>query len=113
MCQSLTRCNLGELTSAKTAPNLIALSTTLSVDASIIGECSFSNSSSSPSNECRDSVYVDIISRMRWTVVKRRTVGLAEKCNSIEQRYFPTTITSALLYQKCVDGMVKMTDLVP
>ncbi len=36
---------------------------------------------------------------MRWTVAKRRTVGLGEKCTSNEQRYFPTTTTSALLYQ--------------
>ena len=36
---------------------------------------------------------------MRWTTAKRRTVGLGEKCNSNEQRYFPTITASALLYQ--------------
>ena len=74
---------LGELTSAKTAPYLMALSTILSVDAPIIGDCFVNNPSSSLSNECRDSACVDIISWMRWANAKRRTVGLAEKCNSI------------------------------
>ena len=77
---------LGKLTSAKTAPYLIALSTTLSVGASIIVECSFSNPSSSSSNESRDFAYAEIIRWMRWTIAMRRTVGLVEKCNSNEQR---------------------------
>ena len=85
MCQSLDYFHLGNLTSAKTAPYLIALSTTLSVGASIIEEYPFSNSSSSLSNECRDSAYADIISQMRWAFAKRRTVGPAEKRNSKEQ----------------------------
>jgi len=97
--QSLSYCHLGELTSAKTAPYLIAMSITLSVGASIIGECSFNKASSSLSNKCRDSAYADIVSWMRCAVAKKRTVGLAEKCNSTKQRCFPTRITSALLYQ--------------
>ena len=62
MCQPFANYDFGELTSAKTVPYLIALSTTLSVDASIIGECCFSNPSSSLSNECRDSAYTHNIS---------------------------------------------------
>src|SRR5258706_4565334 len=97
--QSLTCFHLGGLTSAKTAPYLIALSTTLSVGASIIGEHSFNNPSSSLSNKCRVSAYADIINRMRLTVAKRQTVGLAERRNSKEQRCFPTTRTSACFCQ--------------
>ena len=89
----------GELTSAKTLPYLMTLSTTLSVGASINGECSFNSPSSSLSNKCRDSAFEYIISWMRWTTSKRRTVGLGEKYNSNEQRYFPTTTTSTLLLQ--------------
>ena len=103
---------LVELTSAKTAPYLIALSTTLSVAAPIIGEYSFNNSLSSSSNEFRDFAYADIISWMRWTIA-RRTVGLVEKCNSNEQRYFPTTITSVFLYQIWADRLGSMTDPAP
>ena len=65
MCQYFASCHWWVLTSAKTAPYLMALSTTLSVDASITGECPFNNSSSSLSNECRDSAYADIIDQMR------------------------------------------------
>ena len=65
----------GELTSAKTAPYLIALSTTLSVGASIIGECSVNNPSSSSSNKSRDFTYADIISLMRWTINCKETNG--------------------------------------
>jgi len=42
---------------------------------------------------------------MRWAVGKRQTVGLAEKCNSKEQRYFPTITTSALLHQCWADSL--------
>ena len=56
------------LTSAKTALYLIALSTTLSVIAPIIGECSFNNSSSSLSNKSRDFAYANITSWMQWTI---------------------------------------------
>ena len=47
-----------QLTSAKTAPYLIALSTDFSVDPLISGEYSFSNPSSSCSDERRASTYM-------------------------------------------------------
>ena len=56
------RANIGERTSAKTAPYFIALSTTLSVDASIVGEYFSNNSSSSLSDERRDSAYAKSVS---------------------------------------------------
>ena len=51
----------GQPTSAKTAPYLIALSTDLSIDPLITGAYSFSNPSTSWSDERRASPYVDII----------------------------------------------------
>ena len=51
----------GEPTSAKTEPYLITLSTVFSVDALINGVYSFSNSSSSWSDERRASAYADFI----------------------------------------------------
>ena len=53
---------VGQPTSAKTAPYLIALSTDFSIDPLIIGAYSFSNPSSSWSDERRASAYV-VISR--------------------------------------------------
>jgi hypothetical protein len=55
------RTDMGEPTSAKTVPYLITLSTTLSVDASIIGEYPSNNPSSSLIDERRDSAYESII----------------------------------------------------
>ena len=46
-----------------------------------------------------DSAFVNIISWIRWEAAKGQTVGHAEKCNSREQRCFPTTKTSALFGQ--------------
>ena len=57
----LSFADLGELTSAKTVPYLIALSTDLSIDPPITGVYSFSNPSSSWSDERRASAYVDTI----------------------------------------------------
>ena len=51
---------VGHPTSAKTAPYLIALSMDFSVDLLINGVYSFSNPSSSWSDERRASAYVDI-----------------------------------------------------
>jgi hypothetical protein len=48
---------MGELTSANTAPYLRTAPTTLSVDSPMRGEYSFNNSSSSRSDERRDSAY--------------------------------------------------------
>ena len=50
----------GEPTSAKTAPNLIALSTDFSIDPLISGAYSVSNPSSSWSDERRAFAYADI-----------------------------------------------------
>ena len=91
---------MGELTSAKTVPYFMILSTILSVGASIIGE-NFSNSpSSSLSDERRDSAYSNIVS---WVRCGGRcgghTVAFAEKCNPRGQLRPPMTITSVLLYQ--------------
>jgi hypothetical protein len=54
--------DVGELTSAKTTPYLIALSTDFSIDPLISGRYSLSNPSSSWSDERRASVFADIIS---------------------------------------------------
>jgi hypothetical protein len=72
---------LEELTSAITAPHAITFSKALSVDLFISGEYFLNNSSSSWSDECRDSAYTDI-GQLRWTVAKRQTVAFAENCNS-------------------------------
>ena len=55
------RVEAGQPTSAKTAPYLITLSTNFSIDPLIIGVYSWSNSSSSWSDERRASPYADII----------------------------------------------------
>ena len=52
---------IGQPTSAKTVPYLIALSMDFSVDPLITGVYSFSNPSSSWSDERRASAYADII----------------------------------------------------
>ena len=58
---SLVLVNVGQLTSAKTAPYFIALSTDFSIDPLIIGVYPFSNPSSSRSDERSASPYADII----------------------------------------------------
>jgi len=63
MCRSFPVWMWEELTPARTAPYLIALSTNFSIDPLSSGEYSFSNPSSSWSDERRTSVYADIISR--------------------------------------------------
>ena len=93
------RIHIGERTSAKTAPYFITLSTTLSVDAPIIGEYFSNNSSSSLSDERRDSPYAKIVSWLGWGAAKGHTEAFAENCNSIEKLRFPMTTTSALLHQ--------------
>src|SRR5258706_4785796 len=88
-----------ELTSARTAPSLIALSIDFSTDPLISGEYSFSNPSSLWSDERRASTYAKIISRRRWASVKvkARTVLFADSRTSREPLYFPMTIDSVLL----------------
>ena len=57
----LVLCGRGQLTSAKTAPYLIALSTALSIDPLIIGACFSSNPSSSRSDKRRASSYAKLV----------------------------------------------------
>ncbi len=94
-----------ELTSAKTAPYLIALSTDFSIGPVISGEYSFSNPSSSWSDERRASTYAKIISRPRWAVPKVRTVSFAENSTSRYPLYFPMTASSVLLSED-IRGLV-------
>ncbi|SRR5258706_8100297 len=97
---------MSELTSAKTAPYLIALSTDFSVDPLISGVYSVSNPSSSWSDERRASAYGDISSWHGWAVAKIQTVSLAEKRNSRVPLCFPMTTASVLLNQSCADWLV-------
>ena len=73
---------MGEPTSANTAPYLIHLSITLSVDPLISGEYSFNKISSLRSDERRDWAYGNIISWLGWAVAEIRTEVLVENCNS-------------------------------
>jgi hypothetical protein len=95
-----------QLTSESATPYFITVSNALSVDPLINGEYSFNDSSSLWSDERRESAYANNISCLEWGVVERRTVVFAENCNSRGQLYFPTTITSALLYQIRADQLV-------
>ena len=88
-----------ELTSAKTAPYLMALSTTLSIGPSIIGEYPSNNPSSSLSDDRIDSACSRIISWLRSGVARRRTVAFAENRKLRAQRCPPTSTTSVLLRQ--------------
>ena len=93
------RTHRGDLTSAKMAPYLITLSTTLSVWASIIGEYFSNNPSSSLSDERRDSAYANIVSWLGWGIAKRHTSAFAENCSSREQLRFPMVMVTVLLHQ--------------
>jgi len=75
---------VGGLTSAKTVPYLIALSTILSVRPSIIGEYVSSIPSSSLMDERRVSVYGQIVSWDERATTKRQTVAFGENSNSSE-----------------------------
>jgi hypothetical protein len=87
------------LTSENATPHLMATSKALSFGPFIIGEYSFNNPSSLWSVERRESAYANISSRLEMGLAKRRTVAVVENCNFREQRCFPTTTTSAFLYQ--------------
>jgi len=87
------------LTSAKTAPILMALSTALSVGPSIIGEYPSNNPSSSLSDERIDSACSNAISRLRLGIARRRTVAFAENRKFKAQRCSPTSTTSVFLCQ--------------
>src|SRR5258706_9142601 len=98
--------NVGELTSAKTAPYLIALSTDFSINPLINGEYLSSNPSSSWSDERRASAYANITSWRGWAVAKIRTVEFDENRNSRDPLYFPMTTAPALVNQICADRLV-------
>ena len=87
------------LTSAKAAPYLMALSTTLSVGPSIIGGYPSNNPSSSLSDERIDSACSNIISWLRSGVA----VAFAENRKFRAQRCSPTSTTSVLLRQRTAD----------
>ena len=95
---------IGPLTSVMTAPYLIVLSTDFSIDPLISGEYSFSNLSSSWSDDRRASTYAKIISWRGWTVEKVRTVGFAENCISREPLCFPMRTGSVQFDQLCEAG---------
>ena len=101
--------NMGQLTSAKTAPYFIALSTDFSVDELISGEYSCSNPSSSWSDERRASTYVMILSWWGWPVEKVRTVLLAENRTTREPTCFPIT-TGSVLPSEGVRGLIGNDD---
>jgi len=109
MCRSLPVWMWEELTSAKTAPYLIALPTNFSVDPLSSGEYSFNNPSSLWSDERRASVYAITISRL-GAVAKVRTVVFAENRDSREPLCFPMTTASVLFYQIYADWLVLTTD---
>ena len=96
---------MGQLTSAKAAPYSIVLSTGFLVDPLISGEYSFSNPSSSWSDERRASTYAKIIRRRGWAVVKVRTVLFAENRTSRELLYLPMT-TSSVVISGDIRGLV-------
>ena len=100
----LVPCGTRQPTSAKAAPNLIALSTHFSFNPLIIGVYSFSNPSSSWSDERRASPYAEIIRcRDGRLGEKVRTELFAENRTSREPLYFPMTTASVLLNQLCAD----------
>jgi hypothetical protein len=101
--------DVGELTSAKAAPYLIAMSTDFSIDSLISGEYVSSNSSRSRSDERSASAYTNNISLRGWTVGEVRTSLFTENCNSRETLCFPTTIPTVFLNQVCGDWSVKTT----
>ena len=98
--------NMGQLTSAKTAPYLIVLSTVCSIGPLISGEYSSSNPSSSWSDERRASTYTKNISGLGCAVAKARTVLFAENLIFKEPLCFPMTIASVLFYQLCADQLL-------
>ena len=102
---------IGNPTSANTAPYLIALSTDFSTDPLINGVYSFSNPSSSWSDERRASAYTDI-SYWMTGMAKVRTVSFTENRTSRDPLCFPITTDSVLLNQICAEWLMRMTDSV-
>ena len=93
----LVRFTVRGLTSAKTFPYLIAVSTDFSIDRLINGEYSFNNPSSSWSDKRRASAYANRISWRGWEMAGVRTVLFAENRISREPLCFPMTTDSVLL----------------
>ena len=105
----LVLCGLEQLTSANTAPYLIALSTAFSIDPLIIGAYSSSNPSSSWSDKRRASTYAKLLAGEDgyW---QRRTVSFAENRTPRDPLHFPMTTASVLFNQICAGRLVIMTD---
>ena len=99
---------LGQLTSANTAPYLIALSIALSIDPLIIGAYSSSNPSSSWSDKRMASTYAKLLTGEDgyW---QRRTVSFAENHTPRDPLRFPMTIASVLFNQICAGRLMIMT----
>ena len=100
MCQYFTNPQMRGPTSANTAPYLIVLSITLSVDPLISGEYSFNKSSSLWSDERSDPAYSNVISWLGRVVAKLQTAVFAKNRNSRFPWYFSIVTVSVLLYQK-------------
>ena len=100
-----------QLTCAKTAPYLIALSTDFSVDPLISGEYFSSDSSRSWSDDRRASAFTKVTSLPGWAVAKERTVAFVENRNSRDPPCFPMRTASVLLNQMCADWLIIVTDL--
>ena len=103
MCQCFPNLHMGGPTSANTAPYLIVLSITLSVDPLISWEYSFNDSSSLWSDERSDPAYSNIISWLGWAVATIRTAVFAKNRNSNVPSYFPKETAAVLLDQKWTD----------
>ena len=101
-----------ELTSAKTVPYLIALSNDFSVDTLISGRYSFSNPSSSWSDERKASTYATISVWRGWAVAKVQTVSFAENRTSRVPLCFPMATASVLVNQICAGELMTVTDSV-
>ena len=100
--------NMGQLTSAKIAPYLIALSTDFSTDPLITGVYSFSNPLAilrvhgATSVELPPTPTLDDGDGQLGANV--RTVSFAANSTSRVQLYFPMTTASILLNQICTDS---------
>ena len=96
---------MGQLTSAKTGPYSIVLSTNVSIDPLISGAYSFSNPSSSWSDERSASPYATILSWQGWAMERIRTVLFAENRTSRKLVCFPMATDSVLFDQLCADRL--------
>ena len=93
-----------------TALLLIALSAEFSVNPPVNGEYSFSNPSSSWSDECRASTYVKTISWQGLAVARVLTVSFAENHTSRGPLCFPMAVPSVLQSENYRDWLVMTTN---